>query len=194
MSVPLRRWSCSQLHLQPQNPAEAFLSEYPWALFLSPGTPISRLAFDLFTEPRSEPAAYPCVTTAIRRSPARTGFPSQPLATPGFVRPLNYRISRRVPPRALCSSPASITCPFDVVLSSHLIGTLRGIRHLLVGRGAFQKFQKPVVVRLQRKPKIAHRTEAVKTMANSTTPVILVSLILFGVGFFALKIRHTNSG
>jgi len=57
-----------------------------------------------------------------------------------------------------------------------------------------EKANNPVVVQFQRKPKIAHKTEAVKTMANSTAPVILMSLSLFGVGFFTLKIRHTSAG
>ncbi len=51
-----------------------------------------------------------------------------------------------------------------------------------------------VVVQFQRKPKIAHKIDAVKTMANSTAPVILMSFSLLGVGFFTLKIRHNSSG
>src|SRR5260221_7512448 len=86
-----------KLRLQSWNHAVASQSEYPLALFLSPGTPISRSAFDLSDEPRTEPTTYPRLATAIGRSPAKTCFLSQPLPAPGFVRPpiIEFRVARR---------------------------------------------------------------------------------------------------
>src|SRR5882757_6744747 len=110
MFVLLRRLLHWQLRLQQWNPAEASLSEYPLALFLSPGMPISRLAFDLYTNPLATR-----LPTAVRHSNFLmslevTGSGGHHRTSFFCYSPIIEFAAARIP-ASLRLRPASITCP-----------------------------------------------------------------------------------